>query len=285
MLKFTTFLTEQQDQAVMRGVSAKAQAAEKSAYNKLLTSTAAKSLVSPAGFDAGFPDFAFRFKLTSSKTIDVHIEYKADYKAQMGSMRDWIFDGRAFSTPDTGSESKRELIYILNNTPLAIQNGKRLLTDLQKYFSKDVNKIYSGSLTVISNKDERRIATQNFAKNTTNYSIAAISDAKLGDQIVKHYKTKFKKNLKVGSQGAILLMMLKDTVWLIDTDGSVTDADMADLAKRFKIDKFDDLKNLTAKLEVRIQPRGLNSPGKPTSIDVMASFRLAGAPQGGGKVI
>lgn len=285
MLNFTTFLTEQQDKAVTRGVSAKAQAAERSAYNKLLDTTSSQSLVSPAGFDAGFPDFAFRFKLTSGKTIDVHIEYKADYKAQMGSMRDWIFDGKSFSTPDTSSESKKELIYILNTTPLAIQNGKRLLTDLQKYFSKDVNKIYSGSLTVISNKDERRIATQNFAKNTTNYSIAAISDAKLGDQIVKHYKTKFKKNLKGGSQGAILLMMLKDTVWLVDTDGSVTDADMADLAKRFKINKFDDLKNLTAKLEVRIQPRGLNSPGKPTSIDVMASFRLAGAPQGGGKVV
>lgn len=284
MLKFTKFLTEQQEQIAARGVSAKAQAAEKSAYNKLLVSTDAQSLVSPAGFDAGFPDFAFRFKLTTGKTIDVHVEYKADYKAQMGSMRDWIFDGKTFSTPDTGSESKQELIYILNNTPLAIQNGKRLLSDLQNYFSKDVHKIYSGSLTVISNKDERRIATQNFAKNTANYSIAAISDAKLGDQIVKHYKIKFKKNLKAGSNGSILLMMLKDTVWLVDTDGSVTDADMADLAKRFKINKFDKLDNLTAKLEVRIQPRGLSS-GKPTSIDVMASFRLAGAPQGGGKVI
>ena len=284
MLKFTKFLTEQQEQIVAKGVSSKAQAAERAAYNKLLISTAAQSLVTPAGFDAGFPDFAFRFKLTTNKIIDVHVEYKADYKAQMGSMRDWIFDGKHFSTPDTNSESKQELIYILNSTPAAITNGNRLLSDLQKYFSKDVHKIYSGSLTAISNKEERRAATQNFAKNTANYSIASISDNKLGDQVIKHYKTKFKKNLKNGSQGAILLMMLKDTVWLVDTDGSVTDADMAELAKRFNIDKFDGLDNLTAKLEVRIQPRGLSS-GKPTSIDVMASFRLVGAPQGGGKVI
>ena len=284
MLKFSTFLTEQQDAIAAKGVSSKAQAAERAAYNKLLTSTASQSLVFPAGFDAGFPDFAFRFKLASGHTIDVHIEYKADYKAQMGSMRDWVFDGKHFSTPDTASESKQELIYIMNNTPSAIKNGTRLLSDLQTYFSKDVQKIYSGSLTAISDKEERRAATQNFAKNTANYSIASISDDTLGDQIIKHYKNKFKKNLKAGSQGAILLMMLKDTVWLVDTDENVSAADMLDLAKRFGIEKFDHLTGLTAKLEVRIQPRGLTS-GKPTSIDVMASFRLARAPTGGGKVI
>ena len=51
------------------------------------------------------------------------------------------------------------------------------------------------------------------------------------------------------------------------------------------LSKLDDLKNLEAKLEVRIQPRGLNSPNKHASIDVMASYRLAKAPAGGGKII
>ena len=45
------------------------------------------------------------------------------------------------------------------------------------------------------------------------------------------------------------------------------------------------LRGLTAQLECRIQPRGLTSKGaKPTSIDVMASYRLKGRPQGGVKV-
>jgi len=268
-----------------RGVSAKAQAAENNAFKMLGKKLNGKAIVSPAGFDAGFPDFAYRIKLEDGKTIDLHVEYKADYKAQMGSMRDWIFDGRKFHTNDINSESKQELIAVMNKTPRAIQNGKRLLGDLQKYFSKDVKSIYSGSLTAIKNKDERRIATQNFASNTDNYQIAAISDTAMGSKIIDHYKTKFKKNLKGGSDASILFMMLKDKIWMVDTTGSLSSSELAEIAQRFGINKLDKLKNLTAKLEVRIQPRGLNSPTKMTSIDVMASFRLANAPAGGGKVI
>lgn len=290
MLKFAQFIKEEKSftsalkEEITKGVSAKAQKAESDAYNALLKSTNAKSLVAPAGFDAGFPDFAYRLELQSGKTVDVHLEYKADAKAQMGSMRDWVFDGRQFSTPDTKSESKQELIFIMNNTPVAIENGKRLLNDLKAHFSPKVTKIYSGSLTVIADKDERRIQTQNFASNTKNYQVAQIVDASLGDKIIQHYKNKFHKNLKSGSDASILLMMLKDSVWLVDEKGSLTTADMQEVAKRFGLTKFTKLENLSAKLEVRIQPRGLSS-GKPTSIDVMASFRLNGAPSNGGKVI
>lgn len=279
MLRFNQYIKES------KGVSAKAQAAENAAFKALLSKTGGRALVSPAGFDAGFPDFAYRLKLTSGRIVDVHIEYKADAKAQMGSMRDWMFDGNKFITPDSKSESKQELIYVMNNTPEAVKNGKRLLADLRQYFSSDVKQISSGSLTVIKNKDERRIQTQNFADNTKNYQIANISNNMLGDKILQHYKTKFKKNLKSGSDASILLMMLKDTVWLVDTHGAIAPTDMEETAKRFGLSSFDKLKDLTAKLEVRIQPRGLNSPGKPTSIDVMASFRLAGAPRNGGKVL
>ena len=267
------------------GVSSKAEAAEKSAFAKLKTKLNAKVIVSPAGFDAGFPDFGYRIQLENGKTIDLHVEYKADYKAQMGSMRDWIFDGRKFSTLDMKSESKQELLAVMNNTPVAIQNAKRLLNDLKKYFSPQVKQLYSGSLIVIKDKDERRIKTQEFAKNTANYQIATISDRILGDKILTHYKTKFKKNLKSGSDASVLLMMLKDKVWMIDTYGSITQSELEEVAKRFDLEELDRLSDLTAKLEVRIQPRGLNSPGKPTSIYVMASFRLAQAPAGGGKVI
>jgi len=279
MLRFNQYIKES------KGVSAKAQAAETAAFKALLSKTDGHALVSPAGFDAGFPDFAYRLKLTSGRVIDVHIEYKASAKDQMGSMRDWIFDGNKFITPDSKSESKQELIYVMNNTPEAINNGKRILADLKQYFSSDVKQISSGSLTVIRDKDERRIQTQSFADNTKNYQIAKISNSMLGDKILQHYKTKFKKNLKSGSDASILLMMLKDTVWLVDTHGAIAPADMEETAKKFGLSSFDKLKDLTAKLEVRIQPRGLNSPGKPTSIDVMASFRLAGAPRRGGKVI
>lgn len=269
-----------------RGVSGKAQAAEHAAFSALgKTLIGGKPLVSPAGFDAGFPDFAYRIKLSSGKIVDLHYEYKADYKAQMGSMRDWHFDGKKFITPDTNSESKQQLIDIINKTPQAITNGKRLLKDLKTYFHDDVKKIYSGSLTIIKDKDTRKALAQEFANETDNFQIANINGSGLGQKIIGHYKTKFKKNLKPRSDASVLFMMLKDKIWLVDTTGSLSRSDMDDIASQHELTKLDPLRDLSAKLEVRIQPRGLNSPGKHASIDVMASFRLSKAPPGGGKVI
>jgi len=267
-----------------RGVSSAAQAAESRAFKELgKRLTGAKELVSPAGFDAGFPDFAYRV-MVGGKVIDLHFEYKADYLAQMGSMRDWSFDGTKFATPDTTSESKQELISVMNNTPEAIENGKRLLDDLKKYFNPGVTKLYSGSLTIINDKDTRKALAREFAANTKNYQIAAIKDNSMGDKIISHYRNKFKKNLKSGSKGSILFMMLKDTVWMVDHEGSITNSDLLLVAGMLGLKKLDDLSGLSAKLEVRIQPRGLNS-AKPASIDTMASFRLAAIPRLGGKVI
>ena len=187
-----------------RGVSANAQKAETDAYKKVgKILTTGKSLVAPAGFDQGFPDFAYRVTLKNAKKIDLHFEYKANNKAQMGSMRDWKFDGKKFYTPAMDNESKEELIYMMNNTPEAINNGKRLLHDLQKYVSKNIRELYSGSLTIIKEKDERRILLEEFAKNTANYTVATVQDAALGKKIIDHYKKKFKANLETGSDAKI----------------------------------------------------------------------------------
>jgi hypothetical protein len=286
MQSFKNYITEV---AMARGVSSKAQAAEVKAF-KLLGEKLSKKkdvkvqpIVSPAGFDAGFPDFAYRVTLNSGKVIDLHFEYKADYLAQMGSMRDWSFDGSKFSTPDTKSEAKQELIAVMNDTPKAIQNGKRLLNDLKKYFDPKVSRLYSGSLTVISDKDTRKAMAREFAANTDNYQIAAIKDSSMGDKIIDHYKNKFKKNLKSGSRGSILFMMLKDTVWMVDQEGSITKSDLINISEMMGLETLHNISGLSAKLEVRIQPRGLNS-AKPASIDTMASFRLVAIPRLGGKV-
>lgn len=283
MKSFKIYIKE----AAMKGVSAKAQAAENNAFKNLgnKLGSQAKAIVSPAGFDAGFPDFAYRVTLSDGAKIDLHYEYKADYKAQMGSMRDWHFDGNKFSTPDKKSEAKQELISVMNDTPLAIKNAKRLLADLNKYFDKDVKKIYSGALSIIKDKSTRKLMAQQFADQTDNYQIAMISSPEMGNKIIDHYKTKFKKNLKGGSDASLLFMFLKDKIWLVDTSGRLSASQKQEVAKIMGLTKLDPLSGLEAKLEVRIQPRGLNSPSKHASIDVMASYRLAKAPVAGGKII
>jgi hypothetical protein len=131
-------------------VSSAAQLAELNAFKKVRAKFGNPiPFAEPAGFETSFPDFGFRFEI-ENKIIDVHIEYKADSKAQMGSMRDWIFDGTKYSTPDSGNSAKQDLIAIMNSSPEATANGKRLLNDLKKYFDPKVTKIYSGTLTIES---------------------------------------------------------------------------------------------------------------------------------------
>lgn len=279
MFTYRQYIAEQ------RGVSAKAFAKENAAYKALKSKLKMKAFQSPAGADAGFPDFGFTLVLQSGKKVDAHIEYKASAKEQMGSMRDWHFDGRKFTTPDSTSNTKQELIALMNGAPDAIRNGKRLLNDLQKYVSKDIKKIYSGALTVIKDKDERKSKTQMFADKTNNFTVAKISDTSLGNKILDHYRTKFKKNLRAQVDAHVLMMMLGNDLWYIDSIGSFAKSEMDEIAKMFGVNKINKMSNLKANLEVRIQPRGLNSPQKQASIDVMASFRLGGSTVGGVKVI
>ena len=80
-------------------------------------------------------------------------------------------------------------------------------------------------------------------------------------------------------------MMIENDIWFIDESGTAT-KDLKDkILKRFGAASIPVLSDLGAALEVRIQPRGLSAPGKPVSVDVMASFRLSGKPSNGYKVI
>lgn len=266
-------------------VSANAELAEKNAYNNLLKKlglTAKNAWAAPAGFSTDFPDFGFRVQI-GTKLIDIWIEYKADAKAQMGSMRDWIFDGSKFITPNSTPE-KDDLIAIMNSTTDAVRNGKRLLADLKKYADPKITKIYSGTMTIENDKEKRRQKLTNFANNTENYQIAKIDNNALGQGIIQHYKKKFKSGKRGDADYSILLMMIDNEVWFVDDSGTLNSKEQQQLLGMFSAKNIPVLSNLKAQLEVRIQPRGLSAPGKPVSIDVMASFRLSGRPSSGLKV-
>lgn len=263
--------------------SAKAFADEVAAFDKLkkYMKDTAKVFQAPAGADAGFPDYGFTIQMDDGTKTDVHVEFKNSHTAQMGSMRDWKFNGTKFYTPDTESEQKAELIALMNGAQTAVANGKRLLRDLQQHFSYEVKEISSGSLSIIKDKQQRYNSAINFANNTDNYQIANIADATLGTKILTHYKTKFRKSRVQGrAQTHILMMQIKDQIWYIDTYGKFNQNILDEVSSKMGTSgKMNKLRGLTAQLECRIQPRGLSSKGaKPVSIDVMASYRLKGKP-------
>lgn len=265
--------------------SDKAQQAEINAYNKLKKLLGnPKAFAEPAGFATGFPDFGFELYV-DKKQVDVHIEYKADPKAQMGSMRDWMFDGNKFTTNDKNSSDKETLIAVMNADAECKKNGIRLLKDAKQYFDKRVSKIYSGMLTVVSDKQERRAKLIQFTHNTANYQLAKIENAALGQKILDHYHHKFEKSIRGSADHSILMMMIGNEIWFIEEKGSLGSDGKQKVAERFGVNNFAVMNQLKANLEVRIQPRGLSAPGKPVSIDVMASFRLAGKPSAGTTVI
>jgi len=249
----------------------------------------AKAFQEPMGADTGFPDFGFEFNI-NGRPIDVHIEYKNSYTAQMGSMRDWRFNGKEFYTPDKESNQKSELIFLMNSSPVAISNGKRILSDLKTYFNPNVKEISSSSLTVIKDKHSRRICLEKFAEKTQNYVIANLNDPSLGLHIIRHYKKKFENaRRKRGSPPSVLGFLMKDEFWIIDT-ASVNSQELKDLSLRMESSApFRKLNGIGARLEVRVQPRGLSSPlgpnMKPSSLDVMANFRLTGKPSAGTKIL
>lgn len=265
--------------------SDKAKQAEIDAFKKLSKLLGnPTAFAEPAGFDTGFPDFGFRVFIAKKK-VDLHIEYKADAKAQMGSMRDWIFDGTEFTSNDKDSQDKQTLISVMNDSSECVKNGKRLLSDAKTYFDKRVQKIYSGMLTVEGNKDLRRSKLVNFTHNTANYQLAKIENVSLGQNILDHYHNKFTKSKKSDADHSILMMMIGNEIWFVEEIGNLSPTEKKMVAEKFSVGSIAVMSQLKANLEVRIQPRGLSAPGKPVSIDVMASFRLAGKPSAGTKII
>lgn len=265
--------------------SDRAQQAEINAYNKLMKLLGnPEAFAKPAGFGTGFPDFGFRL-LIGQKKVDIHIEYKADPKAQMGSMRDWSFDGNKFTTNDKQSSDKETLISVMNADPECKKNGVRLLKDFKQYFDKRVTKIYSGVLTIENDKKKRRTNLLTFVQNTANYQLAKIENATLGQKILDHYHNKFYKAIRGDADHSILMMMIGNEIWFVEERGTLDAAGKKMVAEKFGVSNFAVMNSLKANLEVRIQPRGLSGPDKPVSIDVMASFRLAGKPSSGTTVI
>lgn len=266
-------------------ISSAAQQAEINAFNslsRLLKGSTA--FAKPAGFETSFPDFGFRLNV-NEKIVDLHIEYKADAKAQMGSMRDWVFDGNQFSTPDKQSEDKQDLIDIMNSSSECKQNGRRLLADFKKFFNPKTMKIYSGMLTIEKDQKVRRANLLKFVDGTKNYQLAKIDNADLGKKIISHYKHKFKKSKKSDADYSMLLMMIGREIFFIEEDGKLSKDEESDLLKKLGLLSIPTMRDLKAQLEVRIQPRGLSAPNKPVSIDVMASFRLSGKSLSGATVI
>lgn len=263
--------------------------AERQAFEHLKKKLPVQKVIAlPAGSGTGFPDFGYRLELQGKK-VDLHFEYKDDWKTQMGSMRDWIFDGRTFSTP-AKDEDKETLISIMNNTREAIKEAKRLLDGLKVYYSSRVQKLYSGSLNILPT-NERKTRFLNFLNNITNYQIANISSITLGQKVLDHYHKKFIANLQSDADYSVLFFMIGDTIWFVEDYGTANSDIKKTIASFFNTTAITVLGNLTANLEVRIQPRPslkslLETPTKPVKgIDVMASYRLKSKPIGGIKVM
>ena len=238
---------------------------------------------SPAGSSAGFPDFGFTMPI-NNKILTLQFEYKLNAKAQMGSMRDWIFDGQTFTVSEI-NEEKEVLLFAMNDSDKCVARGKEILKEFQKYGDKRIQKIYSGMLTVESDQKLRRSYLLNYVNGKkTDYQLAKINNNQMGDAIINHYKKKFVKYGNKQAVGNILFMMIGNQIFYVDKTSSVKNEDLTAIAKYFKVAKFTKLDNLSAALEVRIQPRGLSSPDKRVSIDVMASLRLNGLSISGTKI-
>ena len=268
-------------------VNTAADAAEKKAFEKikkLLNVSNDAVFAEPAGSDASFPDFGYSVILNNEK-IDIFFEYKLDHKAQMGSMRNWIFTGGSFRVPDAENENKKLLLEIMNTTPSAKTQAKRLLNDFKKHFDPRIKQISSGMLAIISDKIKRKVQIQKFIEHTDNYQIANIQDARLGAKIIDHYHEKFLKNQQPNSNGSIMLMMMGDTVWHMESKGLTSKQETQIFKMLGSNGNIPTIPTLQAKLECRISPRNTDiRKSKSAHIDVLAVFRLAKRPSGGYKI-
>lgn len=267
---------------------------EVAAFNALedLFGYDAMAIITPQGAGAGFPDFAFRTKSKSGKVIDVHFEYKADNKAQMSSMRDWIFDGRKFTTKAIDDADKELMLLAMNSNPEIMSNAKRIYKDFNDV-SKEMNLgkvpvLSSGLLSGLSSDfGVRKEFTKAVVNRTEKQQMGSIKGG-FGPSMINFYKKKFMKNIKSSANGSILLFMIKDRVWLMDTTGDVNDKEIKDIAKSLGHRDFDrrlNANNIDANLEVRLSIRPGSTPFSKAKMDPQAAMRLRKAPPGGTKLL
>ena len=280
--------------ALYESVNTAAFQKEVAAFNALedLFGYDAMAIIAPQGAGAGFPDFAFRTESPEGKTIDVHFEFKADNKAQMSSMRDWIFDGRKFYTKAVDDADKELMLLAMNNNQEIMSNAKRLYKDFNDV-AKEMNLgsvpvLSSGLLTNLSSDfNVRKEFTRAVINRTEKQQMGSIRGG-FGPSMINFYKKKFKNNVRGSADGSILLFMIKDRVWLMDTLGNVNDNDIKQIAQSLGHRDFDRRMNtnsIDANLEVRLSIRPGSTPISKAKMDPQAAMRLRKAPPGGTKLI
>lgn len=242
---------------------------ESQAY-RLLKAEGFETFMEPAGAGKGFPDFGLRAYI-DDQVVDVHVEFKQDRFAQMGSMRDWVFDGETFATrnPD---DTKDMLVKVMQDSKECVASAKRMLATFQEHCDPRIHSISGGMLGVIRDTAERRTKLDAFADHCDNYAIARISSEELGRGMIDFYKTKFVPNGDADT--SLLVLMLGNEMYLVDRKGRRMRASVQEeLYDMLGVDDLPMIVPPVAQLEVRIQPWGLTT-AKAVRVDTMASFRI-----------
>lgn len=255
--------------------------AERLAFT-LLSQRGFEVFAEPSGSTVGFPDFGLRAHI-GNHVIDLHVEFKADRLAQMGSMRDWVFDGEEFLSMNI-DETKELLLAMMQNSPECVKNAKRMLKKFQRYCDPNITAISSSMLGSIKDQAKRRRKLERFAEQVDSYKLAYITDPDLGAAFISHYKRKFKTNKEATT--SYLILMIGQEMWLIHQRGKKLDATTERmLFDMLGVDSLPKLVAPSAKLEVRIQPRILNygTTNGVGRVDVLATYRLTNI-QDGAKV-
>ena len=264
---------------------------ESRAFEKIRTILPKNSrqISKPSGFDNAFPDFGYRVYIGDMR-VNLYFEYKANYLAQMGWIRDWAFKNQQFSSNSAlKADDKMQLLNIMNANREAITNANTMLEAFKKHYSSKVKDLSSSTLSVIE-KDLRRINLMNFFNHISNFGITNINSNHLGNILIEYYARKFRSlvTTSTAKDYNVLFIMIDDSIWLISDDKPKLRSKILPLIFSGQINQ---LTNLDVQLEIRIQTK----PGKEKIIkdpsvyikglDPMASYRLKRKPIGGLKII
>lgn len=250
---------------------------ERTAFRELRKRADFEVFARPSGADKAFPDFGLRAWI-GGEAIDIHFEYKQDRYAQMGSMRDWSFDGNNFSASSL-DDNKELMLNIMQQNDTCVKNAKKILKEFQEHCDPRITTVSSGMLGVIRDTAERREKVRNFAQTVDSYMLARIANTELGEALLNYYRGKFTPNPEATT--SILVLMLGDEMYKVQTSGKrLTNAKRDVLLDLIGVSDLPAMEDPIAQLEVRIQPWGLNNT-KAVRIDVMATYRLKQVSPGG----
>lgn len=231
---------------------------------------------SPAGDANIFPDIGASIELPSG-LLNVHIEIKQSKNDQMGSIRNWTFDGSRFDATHYENPNTRIIIDMLNDDPVAVGNAKRMMKELNKFFDKKIHLLSSGCLSVVTDKKERyeRLKAFNESKSV-NTMILSRTGPDVGTMIIKHYKKKYKPK---GDGDNVLAMVMGNEMFLVKTHKVPSSDMLRELADALELE--DEIPFIPSSfeggIEVRVQPRHMSKKGaSPVTLDTMANLRGKG---------